>query len=73
MIISSSSIISITIISSIYMRLRGPSQILVRVFRGLDSSMVLMLRGGIIMSKGISWKCLSHGIVVGIINLGDLD
>ena len=41
-------------------------------FGGLDSSRVLILRGGILMSKGNSKEMLSQGILVGIILVGRL-
>ena len=37
--------------------------------RGLDSSRILILRGGILMSIGSSPESLSQQILVGIINL----
>ena len=41
-------------------------------FRGIDSSIILMLRGGILMSTGDFPKVLSHQILVGIILVGRL-
>ena len=41
-------------------------------FRGLDSSRILMLRDGILMSIGKFLEMLSQGILVGIILVGRL-
>ena len=41
-------------------------------FRGFDSSIILILRGGILMSIGISSESLSQQILVGIILVGRL-
>ena len=41
-------------------------------FRGFDSSIILMLRGGILVYIGNSPDVLSHGILVGIILVGRL-
>ena len=41
-------------------------------FRGFDSSTILILRGGILMSKGDFPKSLSQAILVGIILVGRL-
>ena len=39
-------------------------------FRGFDSSIILILRGGILMSIGDFPECLSQAILVGIILVG---
>ena len=41
-------------------------------FRGFDSSIILILRGGIRMSIGDFPECLSHAILVGIMLVGRL-
>ena len=41
-------------------------------FRGLDSSIILILRGGILMSVGDFLESLSQAILVGIILVGRL-
>ena len=41
-------------------------------FRGFDSSIILILRGGILMSIGDSLQVLSQAVLVGIILVGRL-
>ena len=41
-------------------------------FRGFDSSIILMSRGGILMSVGIFLEVLSQQILVGLILVGRL-
>ena len=41
-------------------------------FRGFDSNIILVLRGGILMSIGTIAEVLSQAILVGIISVGRL-
>ena len=41
-------------------------------FRGFDSSIILIIRGGILMSIGDFLESLSHAILVGIMLVGRL-
>ena len=64
--------ISITII--MHFRARGAADLRTKItdFRGFDSSRILILRGGILMSIGNSPEMLSQQILVGIILIGRL-
>ena len=56
------------------MKMNGTANLRTTVldFRGLDSSRILILRGGILMSIGNILESLSQAIVVGIILVGRL-